>query len=170
MSRELEVRNLTMYQMYATGKPVQVIADTFGVSRQRAQQIIARYAAEASVTDEESRGLHRAQLEGLMSEMMGITFGPAPPSFNVKGDMLFDENGDPVRDVAGKINAAIAALRISDAIRRMDAIDKPRRKQVAENEAMQQVKEFLAALPKAQVVETGQDDGQREPDDSPQEP
>jgi hypothetical protein len=39
----------------------------------------------------------------------------------------------------------------------MDALDLPRRKQIPEDEAMKQVKEYLAQLPAAQVIEDGSD-------------
>lgn len=153
MSRELEPRNQVMYQMYAKGQSMQTIADHFGITRQRAAQIIAKYASEATVTDDASRNLHRAQLEGMMTESLAMFYAPPPPSFDVKGVMLTDQYGDPVPDLEGKIHAGTLALKISDAIRRMDAIDKPRRKQLPENEAMAQMKEWLANLPKAEVIQ-----------------
>ena len=174
MSRELESRNQVMYQMYSSGKSIQHIANQFGVSRQRAAQIIARYAQDGLANDDESRALHRAQLEGMMTETLAMFYAPPPPAFDVKGAMLRDEcmdpectgwviaenggryrcnHGEPVRDLEPKIHAGTLALKISDAIRRMDAIDKPRRKQLPENEAMAQMKEWLANLPRAEVIE-----------------
>jgi hypothetical protein len=162
-----------MYQMYASGKPMQVIADQFGISRQAVSRIIARYVNDVAVSDDESRALHRAQLEGMMTESLAMFYAPPPPAFDVKGAMLRDEcddpecpgwvfgrdgakfrckHGEPVRDLEGKIHAGTLALKINDAIRRMDAIDKPRRKQLSESVAMEQLKEYLASLPKADVV------------------
>src|ERR1700685_789659 len=71
VSTELEVRNRSMYRLYASGKSLQDLADQFGVSRQRVAQIIARFA-EAGVSDDESRSLMRTQLEYLQSEMIAI--------------------------------------------------------------------------------------------------
>jgi hypothetical protein len=153
VSRELEGRNQAMYQMYATGKTIQVIADTFGITRQRASQIISRYGQDAEVTEDETRDLHRAQLEALRSEMLGLAFAPAPPAYDVKGNMLIDENGDPVRDIAAKVKAAEAFMKLSESERKMDALDKPRRKQLTEDVAMQQLKAYLATLPKADVIQ-----------------
>jgi len=154
MSKELEPRNQAMYQLYAAGKTMQTIADTFGISRQRAAQIIARYARDGAVTDDDSRALHRAQLEGMMAESLALFYAPSPPAYNVKGQMLVDENGEPVRDLEGKIHAGTLALKISSEIRRMDAIDKPRRKQLPESEAMKQMEEWLANLPKGEVIDS----------------
>lgn len=153
MSKELEPRNQAMYQLYAAGKSMQTIADTFGITRQRAAQIIARYAADGVANDDESRALHRAQLEGMMTESLAMFYEPAPPAYSATGALVRDENGEPVRDIQGKIHAGTLALKISGEIRRMDAIDKPRRKQLPENEAMAQMKEWLSKLPKAEVIE-----------------
>lgn len=152
MSKELESRNIAMYQLYAAGKSMQTIADTFGITRQRAAQIIAREARTGVASDDESRALHRAQLEGMMGEALALFYEPAPPAFTVTGGLMTDENGNPVRNIDGKIHAGTLALKISSEIRRMDAIDKPRRKQLPENEAMAQMKEWLANLPKAEVI------------------
>lgn len=176
MSRELESRNQVMYEMYASGKSIQAIANQFGISRQRAAQVIARYGQDGLANDDESRALHRTQLEGMMTESLAMFYAPPPPAFDVKGAMLRDEcmdpectgwvtnkdggkyrctHGEPVRDLEGKIHAGTLALKINDAIRRMDAIDKPRRKQLPENEAMAQMKEWLANLPRADVLDDG---------------
>jgi hypothetical protein len=156
MSRELESRNQAMYQLYANGKSMQTIADTFAITRQRAAQIIAKYERDAVVTDDESRALHRTQLDGMMAESLGLFYAPAPPAYDVKGNMLVDENGEPVRNLDGKIHAGTLALKISSEIRHMDAIDKPRRKQIPETEAMKQLEEYLANLPRAEVIPEGQ--------------
>lgn len=151
MSRELETRNRTMYQMYAAGKSMQAIADTFDITRQRAAQIIARYAAEATVSDDESRSLEYTQLEGLQNEMLKIAYSKPQPQYDVKGNILYDDNGDPKLDFEPIIKAADEFRKLSDSKRRLIALDLPRRKQLAEDEAMRQVKEYLASLPKAQV-------------------
>lgn len=153
MSKELETRNQAMYQMYAAGKSMQTIADTYGVTRQRAAQIIARYTQDAAVTDDESRSLHRAQLEGILSDLVSMYYEVPPPMYDVKGNMLIDENGEPVRDRKAKLDTADQVRKISESLRRQDALDLPRRKQLAEDEAMRQMKDYLASLPKAQVEE-----------------
>jgi hypothetical protein len=145
MSQELEARNAAMYKMHATGKTLQYIADQFGISRQAIAKIIARYGSMA-ISDDESRTLQRAQLEYLQSEMIAIVnHGPAP-AVNVKGEIIYDENGNPVADYSGMISAADTARKISAETRRMDALDLPRRKQMVEDEAMKQANAFLTQL------------------------
>lgn len=151
MSKELESRNRAMYQLYAKGTSIQAVADTFQITRQRAAQIIARYGSDASVTDSEARNLHRAQLAGIMDDLVGMYYEPPPVTFDVKGNMLRDENGEPVRDVEIKLKTAKEVIRISETIRRMDATDEPRRRQLAEDEAIRAVKEFLSGLPQGEV-------------------
>jgi hypothetical protein len=152
VSTELEVRNRVMYRQYASGKSVQDIADDHGISRQRVAQIIARYGT-VGVSDDESRTLMRTQLEYLASEMISVVRkGPAPAT-NVKGELIYDANGEMVFDYVGVINAADTARKLSESIRRLDALDLPRRKQIIEDEAMRQARAYLAQLPQAEVVE-----------------
>src|SRR5690348_5998612 len=114
MSKELEVRNRAMFHMYATGKSTQEIADHYGVSRQRASQIIAREAQNDSLSDDESRFLAYTQLEWLEQKMLEIVDAGAPPAFDVKGNMLVDENGEPVRNQEDVIKAADQYRKLSD--------------------------------------------------------
>jgi hypothetical protein len=180
VSKELESRNQVMYQMYASGKSRQAIANQFGISRQAVSRIIARYVQDDGLAnDDEARALHRAQLDGMMTHFLAMAYAPPPPAFDVKGAMLRDEcmdpdctgwvfgqdggryrctHGEPVRDLEGNIHAGTLALKISDAIRRMDAIDKARKKQLPENEAMAQMKEWLANLPRAEVIDPSDDE------------
>lgn len=153
MSRELESRNRAMYLMYTAGKPMQEIADTYGVTRQRAAQIVARYVQDGLVTDDESRSLEVAQLEALQQEMLKDAYATPPPAFDVKGNMLVDENGEPVRDLKSRYEAVDMYRKLSDSKRRLTALDLPRRKQIAEDEAMRQVREYLANLPRGDVEE-----------------
>jgi DNA-binding Lrp family transcriptional regulator len=141
-----------MYRMHATGRSMNEIAEQFGISRQAVAQIIARYGANG-ITDDESRTLELAQLDYLSSEMIAIVNrGPAPAT-NVKGELMYDGNGELILDPSGMIAAADTARKISESKRRLMAFDLPRRKQMVEDEAYRQAKAFLAALPQAQVIE-----------------
>lgn len=141
-----------MFQMYAAGKSAQEVADSFGVSRQRASQIIAREAQNDTLTDDESRLLAYAQLEWLEQEMMKIVSAGPPPAYDVKGNMLIDENGEPVRNCEDVIKAADQYRKLSDSKRRLAALDKPRRKQIDEDVALRMAKEWLAGLPRGEVT------------------
>jgi hypothetical protein len=151
VSKELESRNNAMFVMYQSGRSMQDIAAAYGVSRQRAAQIVARFVTDGMVTDDESRSLEYSQLEALQQEMIKEVYAPSPPKYDVKGVMLIDENGEPVRDNTAKFDAVDQYRKLSDSKRRLTALDLPRRKQIAEDEAMRQVREYLANLPRGEV-------------------
>lgn len=151
MSKELEGRNQAMYQMYAEGKTIQAIANTYGISRQAASKIIARYEQDGAVTDDETRSLHRAQLAGIFSDLIAMYYEEPPPMYDVKGNMLIDDDGLPVRDRKVKLDTADQARKISESLRRLDATDLPRRKQIDADEARKQAEEWLASLPRAEL-------------------
>jgi hypothetical protein len=158
MSTELEVRNRSIYRLYASGKSLQDLADQFGVSRQRVAQIVARFGM-VGVTDDESRTLMRTQLEYLQSEMIAIVNRGPSPAVNVKGEIIYDGNGEQVNDYDVVVKAADTARKISESIRRQDALDLPRRKQMIEDEAMKQANAFLSQLDakivQAEIVSDG---------------
>jgi hypothetical protein len=151
VSKELVARNAAMYRMHATGRPLAEIAEQFGVSRQAVAQIIARYGANG-VSDDESRMLELAQLDYLASEMIAIVSRGPTPATNVKGELIFDMNGEQILDPSGIINAADVARKLSESKRRLMAFDLPRRKQMIEDEAMKQARAYLAQLPYAEIV------------------
>lgn len=141
-----------MYRMHATGRTLNEIAEQFGISRQAVAQIIARYGTNG-ITDDESRTLEMAQLDYLSSEMIAIVNrGPAPAT-NVKGELMYDGNGELILDPSGMIAAADTARKISESKRRLMAFDLPRRKQMVEDEAMKQARAYLAQLPQAEVID-----------------
>lgn len=173
MSKELETRNRAMYSLYIRGIPIQEIADKYDVSRQRVSQVLSKYTMDVTGTDDESRALHYAQLEAMKDDLVSMFFETPPPSYDVKGVMLRDvckepgcngwiffedggrarcTHGEPVRNTEVKINMAREIVRVSESMRKMDALDKPRRKQLPQDEAMKQMEEYLASLPRAEVV------------------
>lgn len=174
MSKELEGRNQAMYQMYAEGKSIQSIASQYGITRQAVSKIIARYGQDGAVSDDEYRGLHRAQLEAMMNDLVSMYYETPPPMFDVKGVMLREEcqepgcsgwlhfedkvvrcnHGEPIRDRKIKLDTADQARKISESLRRMDATDLPRRKQIDADEARRQAEEWLASLPRAEVEDS----------------
>jgi hypothetical protein len=104
------------------------------------------------VSDDESRSLMRTQLEYLQSEMIAIVSRGPAPAVNVKGEIIYNGDGEPVADYTAVIGAADTARKISESIRRQDALDLPRRKQMVEDEAMKQARAYLAQLPQAEVI------------------
>lgn len=152
MSKELETRNKIICQQYSRGATMGDIAQDHDISRQRVAQIIHDYHANV-VSDDETRSAHRARLDYLLSKAMEIVTAGPVQAFDVKGVPLVDSGGKAVMDSEGVIKAMDEARKLSAEIRRMDALDLPRRKQIPEDEAMKQVKEYLSKLPAAQVIE-----------------
>lgn len=137
-----------MYDMLISGYTISKIADTFGVTRQRVGQILSEYD---TLPDDDTRTRHRMQLEYLIFNAMQIVQAGPGPMVNVKGEPVYDHAGNPVKDYLGVLNAMEQIRKLSDSLRRMDAIDLPRRKVVAEDEAMRQVREYLSKLPRADI-------------------
>jgi hypothetical protein len=151
VSKELETRNKLICQQYSAGATMGDIASDHDISRQRVAQIIADYSSNV-VSDDETRSAHRARLDHLLGKAMEIVNAGPVQAFDVKGEPLVSSDGHAVMDYEGVIKAMDEARKLSDSIRRMDALDLPRRKQIPEDEAMRQVKEYLKSLPEAQVI------------------
>lgn len=157
MSQELESRNNMICQQYAAGATMGDIASDHQISRQRVAQIIAQNHSNL-VNDDDTRSAHRARLEHLLAQAMKIVNNGPVQAFDVKGVPLVDSSGVAVMDYEGVLKAMDEARKLSDSIRRMDALDLPRRKQIPEDEAMKQVTAFLNSLPKAEVVKDPEED------------
>lgn len=152
MSKELETRNKMICQQYSRGATMGDIAGDHGITRQRVAQIIHDYSSNL-VSDDETRSAHRARLDHLLGVAMEIVTAGPSQAFDVKGEPLVGSDGKAVMDYEGVIKAMDEARKLSDSIRRMDALDLPRRKQIPEDEAMRQVKEYLSKLPAATVID-----------------
>lgn len=152
MSKELETRNNMICQQYSRGATMGDIAADHDISRQRVAQIIHDYNSNV-VSDDETRSAHRARLDHLLSKAMDVVEAGPVQAFDVKGVPLVDSAGHAVMNPEGMLKAMDEARKLSDSIRRMDALDLPRRKQMPEDEAMRQVKEYLKSLPAAQIIE-----------------
>lgn len=151
MSAELETRNKIICQQYSRGLTMSEIAQDFNISRQRVAKIIHDYHSNV-VSDDETRSAHRARLDFLLSKAIQIVTAGPVQAFDVKGVPLVDSDGRAVMDNEGVIKAMDEARKLSDSIRRMDALDLPRRKQIPEDEAMKIVTTYLHSLPQADVA------------------
>lgn len=151
MSRELEERNRSIYEMFCNGYPMNDIADTFGVTRQRIGQIV--HERQTALPDEDNLAVETAELDSLIAECSKIIRGGPVPKFDVKGGMLRDDNDNPVMDYEGVIKALDLKRRALESRRRLQGSDRPRRKQIDADVARKQAEDYLASLPRAEVVE-----------------
>lgn len=127
------------------------IAETFGVTRQRIGQIIHGY--QTALPDEDNLAVETAELDALIAECSKIIRGGPAPSFDVKGVMLRDDNGNPVMNYEAVIKAIDLKRRALESRRRLQGSDRPRRKQIEADVARKAAEEYLANLPRAEVVE-----------------
>lgn len=127
------------------------LAERFGLSRARIYQIVGLRAGN-DVPDNVSSDIHLLRLEQIFFEMQRIALGPPSLRYSAAGNIIKDDDDDPLIDNTEKINAAMAALRIDESIRKLTARDKPRRKQLPHDEAMARVKEYLDKLPQGEVI------------------
>lgn len=151
MSRDLEERNRTIYEMFTAGYSMNQIAENFGVTRQRVGQIISQY--EHALPEEDTRTIQRARLESLIASVHEVIRKGPIPKTNVKGEVCYDTDGNQIMDYETFIKAIDEERRLLESQRRLDAIDLPRRKAMEEDIAMRAAKEYLASLPRADVVE-----------------
>lgn len=151
VTEELETRNKSIVTLFRAGRSRAELAAQFGITPQRVSQIISRYAS--GVNDDDARAVERAGLEAVRDRVMkDVIFGKPKIVVTPTGVPVYDTEGNPVWDYRDIISGADVFRKISDSIRRLDALDLPRRKQVAEDEAMKRVKEYLASLPQAEVI------------------
>lgn len=155
---QFDERNKKIAAAHQAGVSRSALAEQFGITPQRVSQIVAKFAS--GVSDDDARAVERALLEGVRDKLLkDVVFGRPPARVTPTGQTVYDEDGNPVPDFKDMITAADVARKISESIRKADALDLPRRKQVEEDVAMLRVKEYLASLPKADVVvgEEGED-------------
>lgn len=149
MSRELTPRNDAIAEMYASGQSLTDIGVQFGLTPQRISQIVAR--ARPEISSDDAREMSVTRLKFVESKMLAIIAVGPGPLVDVKGDIVYDANGEALVDWRAVIAAADVMRKVNAEIRRADALDLPRRKQIPEEEAMRQVKEFLAKMPRGEV-------------------
>lgn len=149
VSKDLTLRNQMIYDQYAAGSSLQEIALQYDLTPQRISQIVAQYNPE--VNDDDARALSVAKLQWVEAELLKM-MTKRYPKIDVKGCVVHDDSGNVLYDSEPIIRAADVFRKINAEIRRAGALDKPRRKQMAEDEAMKQAKEFLSKVFQGEVI------------------
>ena len=140
---------IIVQQMLTRQSTAEELAERYSISRSRVYQIVSLRAG-GDVPDNVSSEIHLLRLEQLFFEMHRIALGPAGYKIAATGAVVTYDD-EPVVDNSEKINAAIAAMRLDESIRKLTARDKPRRKEIPHDEAMARVKEYLENLPRAEI-------------------
>ena len=149
MARDLELRNQMIYEAHCSGKSIQDLSEMYGVTRQRISQIIGNY--QPPMTDDEARAHERARFD-YMENILLTTISEGPHDMvDVKGNVVIDSHGIPIKDHSQVHEAIDIYRKISAEKRRMEALDKPRRKQLVEDEAMKQAQAWLSQLDRVVV-------------------
>lgn len=124
---ELASRDLQIVAMIRAGYSYEEIAGTFGISRARVSQVNKKFQEETG--EDERRAALASLLEGwLYNVLQPLVNGPGKLMVTVKGDVVRDENGDPVYDPFPKIDAVDRGVKVLDRLSRLYALDKPAKK------------------------------------------
>ena len=122
---KLAGRNGDVWREYCSGRNQTYVAEKFGISQQRVSQIVGEVRSALS---EEERGDWRVRALETLSEMHAVLVhlasSPAPPTFS-SGDILRDENGEPVRDYSGIYSAMHLIVKLQERMARALGTDSP---------------------------------------------
>lgn len=140
--------------MVAEGKySYQQISDTFGLSKARVAQIVARFYEE--LPDDGARHAQRAKLEEAQRVMFEIMRGPGKRVVSPGGTAVFEKNpdgtlnfGKPLYDEEIRIKAALAATTIGERLSRSGAWDLAKQKQKDESPEFAEAMSYLETLSK----------------------
>lgn len=106
MSEEKTERNAEIWRRFSAGERQADLAEEFGVVPQAIAAIVARERAKLGPSDRAAMIADFVREAQRNREVLaGIRDADAPPAFSVKGDLLLDENGQPVRDVTSHLAA-----------------------------------------------------------------
>ena len=120
-------RNQEIYSLFTKGSSVNDLAKQFKLTPQRIGQVVASQNPE---TDEDyDRSLYRGYLWRLFEEVRELYRSPGF-KMSPTGRPAEDPDGDPAEDTNVKLQAAELELKILESLRKMDARDRPAKKEV----------------------------------------
>jgi hypothetical protein len=126
-SPAVAARNHEIYSLWERGSSLVELGRQFKITPQRAGQIVAAFHPE---DDEDiDRSLYRGYLWRLFEEVRDLYRAPGY-KMSPTGRPAQDPDGDPAEDTNVKLQAAELELKIIESLRKMDARDRPQRRQV----------------------------------------
>jgi Homeodomain-like domain len=150
-STELADRNQRIVEMIAEGYSGQVIADNFGITRQRVSQIVQEH--QEAVTDDAYRDVMRTQAEGVLDELFRIFRGPGKRMVSPGGKIICENNPDgtpdfsrPVYDEYAKVDVANAIIKLQERLGRSYGLDRVRQRERDQSEEMGEFMTWVAEL------------------------
>ena len=126
----LSERNLAIWRTYiTTGRNQTEVGEQYGLSQSQVSEIIRKVREGLDEGSREDwRTLAIQTLFELHNTTMELVRAPLPPAFHA-GEILLDENEEPVRDASTRLSAVTAALRVLERGGRSLGTDEPDRVQ-----------------------------------------
>ena len=139
----LAVRNEQIYAEWRSGRSLTRLAEKYS----RTPQVIGRIVAafHPDLEDDLDRALHRGRLETLYEEVQAVVDAPGWKVTAV-GRVAEDPDGNPIADIAAKIEALKLKLMVLESTRKLDSRDKPQRTLMRVDIARQEADTYLAAV------------------------
>jgi hypothetical protein len=136
--------------MIREGHSYQVVADTFGVSKQRISQINSEY--QEQISDDSYRDMDRTRLEKLDEDLFKRFIGPDEPLVSARGlvyeiDPATGQNfSKPVPDIRLKIELALAWTKIQERKAKLYGLDRNRQRERDQSGEMQEFLSYMTQL------------------------
>lgn len=150
---KLEGRTGEVWRLYVAGWTQQAIAEKYEIHQTRVSQIIA--GVRALIPETDRTALIQRELEFLDTNramLMELAVADLPPAFNKDGDILYDDKGNPVRDITGRVTAIKAGLDVQQQMRKLLGLDQPLKIDATVSEAAVLRATELAAEAAARMV------------------
>lgn len=123
--QRLEGRNGRIWEDYCAGWTQDHLAAKYGLSQTRVSEIIAQVRASIPPTDlDEARQRHLDGVAELQRAAVELARAPLAPAYS-NGRMMVDEDGRPILDVTGRLNALRVATSISERTAKLLGLDAP---------------------------------------------
>jgi hypothetical protein len=141
-------RNRDIIRMIGEGYSYQVIADQFGVTKQRIAQVNKEY--QEDIPDDDYRDWQRTELEGMKDELLRIFRLPGKLMVTPGGAIIceYGEDGKPdkskpVYDPYAKTEVAITVLKVWERLAKAYGLDRMRQR---EKDSSSEITEALSFL------------------------
>jgi len=123
--QRLEGRNGAIWADYCAGYTQDHLAERYGLSQTRISEIIAAVRASIPPTDlDEARQRHLDGVAELQRAAVELARAPLAPAYS-NGRMMVDEDGRPIMDMTGRLNALRVATGISERVAKLLGLDAP---------------------------------------------
>jgi hypothetical protein len=146
-------RDRQIIAMKREGRSYSEISETFGITKARISQIVAREYED--VTDDSYREAMRLDLEGKAAVLNQLIAGPGRQMVSPGGKIICNYVGDgtdaidysnPVYDPYVKVDAIRTYVMLQERIARMHAIDRPKAQQRDESAEFAQAMTYVEQL------------------------